>query len=72
MHAWRAIPTATLPAGTSSPLLFGHTRHLALNLRSVAVMTDAAHMLSDVSAFLVSIFATWAATQVGERHMEGG
>jgi divalent metal cation (Fe/Co/Zn/Cd) transporter len=26
-------------------------------------MSDAAHMLSDVSAFLVSIFAAWAATQ---------
>jgi hypothetical protein len=28
-------------------------------------MSDAAHMLSDVSAFLVSIFAAWAATQPG-------
>ena len=26
-------------------------------------MSDAAHMLSDVSSFLVSIFAAWAATQ---------
>lgn len=33
--------------------------------RSIAIMSDAAHMLSDVSAFLVSIFAAWAATQPG-------
>ncbi|GBF90122.1 hypothetical protein Rsub_03255 [Raphidocelis subcapitata] len=32
---------------------------------SIAIMSDAAHMLSDVSAFLVSIFAAWAATQPG-------
>jgi hypothetical protein len=37
-----------------------------LRLRcSIAIMSDAAHMLSDVSAFLVSIFAAWAATQPG-------
>lgn len=34
-------------------------------MRSIAIMSDAAHMLSDVSAFLVSIFAAWAATQPG-------
>jgi hypothetical protein len=28
-------------------------------------MSDAAHMLSDVSSFLVAIFAAWAATQPG-------
>ncbi|KIZ03076.1 solute carrier family 30 (zinc transporter), member 2 [Monoraphidium neglectum] len=33
--------------------------------RSIAIMSDAAHMLSDVSSFLVAIFAAWAATQPG-------
>ena len=39
---------------------------------SVAIMSDAAHMLSDVSAFLVSIFATWAATQPSSWHYSFG
>lgn len=41
-------------------------------LHSVAIMSDAAHMLSDVSAFLVSIFATWAATQPSSWHYSFG
>lgn len=41
-------------------------------LCSVAIMSDAAHMLSDVSAFLVSIFATWAATQPSSWHYSFG
>ena len=28
---------------------------------SLAVMTDAAHMLSDFAAFLISLFALWVA-----------
>eukprot|EP00878_Enallax_costatus_P016850 GHUV01017689.1.p1 GENE.GHUV01017689.1~~GHUV01017689.1.p1 ORF type:complete len:506 (+),score=131.19 GHUV01017689.1:870-2387(+) len=40
--------------------------------KSVAIMSDAAHMLSDVSAFLVSIFATWAATQPSSWHYSFG
>ncbi|WIA28966.1 hypothetical protein OEZ86_011501 [Tetradesmus obliquus] len=40
--------------------------------KSVAIMSDAAHMLSDVSAFLVSIFATWAATQPSTWHYSFG
>lgn len=35
-------------------------------------MSDAAHMLSDVSAFLVSIFAAWAATQPSSWHYSFG
>jgi len=35
-------------------------------------MSDAAHMLSDVSAFLVSIFAAWAATQPSTWHYSFG
>jgi zinc transporter 2 len=35
-------------------------------------MSDAAHMLSDVSAFLMSIFATWAATQPSTWHYSFG
>lgn len=50
--------------------------HAALSVRccacSVAIMSDAAHMLSDVSAFLVSIFATWAATQPSTWHYSFG
>jgi divalent metal cation (Fe/Co/Zn/Cd) transporter len=40
--------------------------------RSVAIMSDAAHMLSDVSAFLVAIFAAWAATQRSTWHYSFG
>eukprot|EP00775_Hariotina_reticulata_P010311 gene10311-10470_t len=40
--------------------------------KSVAIMSDAAHMLSDVSAFLVSIFAAWAATQPSSWHYSFG
>lgn len=43
-----------------------------VRLCSVAIMSDAAHMLSDVSAFLVSIFATWAATQPSSWHYSFG
>jgi cation diffusion facilitator family transporter len=43
-----------------------------LSLCSVAIMSDAAHMLSDVSAFLVSIFAAWAATQPSSWHYSFG
>lgn len=48
--------------------------HLLLSIPccSVAIMSDAAHMLSDVSAFLVSIFATWAATQPSSWHYSFG
>jgi cation diffusion facilitator family transporter len=40
--------------------------------RSVAIMSDAAHMLSDVSSFLVAIFAAWAATQPSTMHYSFG
>ena len=35
-------------------------------------MSDAAHMLSDVSSFLVAIFAAWAATQPAALHYSFG
>jgi zinc transporter 2 len=45
---------------------------LSLSEYSVAIMSDAAHMLSDVSAFLVAIFAAWAATQPSTWHYSFG
>ena len=45
---------------------------LLLFTYSVAIMSDAAHMLSDVSAFLVAIFAAWAATQPSTWHYSFG
>lgn len=35
-------------------------------------MSDAAHMLSDVSSFLVAIFASWAATQPSTHYYSFG
>jgi solute carrier family 30 (zinc transporter), member 2 len=35
-------------------------------------MSDAAHMLSDVSSFLVALFAAWAATQPSTEHYSFG
>jgi hypothetical protein len=40
--------------------------------RSVAIMSDAAHMLSDVSSFLVALFAAWAAAQPSVAHYTFG
>lgn len=37
--------------------------HPCILARSVAIMSDAAHMLSDVAGLGVSIFATWAASR---------
>lgn len=53
-----------------TPLIaFVNTRSFILNKNddhtgcSVAILSDAAHMLSDVSAFMVSVYASWAALQ---------
>lgn len=39
---------------------------------SVAVMSDAAHLLSDVTSFAVSLFAAWAVTQKSPAHYSFG
>lgn len=56
-----AYVVALPPLHTSS-----HTCHLHLPLtspHSVAIMSDAAHMLSDVAGLGVSLFAAWAVTR---------
>ena len=39
---------------------------------SLAVMTDAAHMLSDFTSFLVSLFALWISQRPPSRTMSFG
>lgn len=39
---------------------------------SLAVMTDAAHMLSDFTSFLVSVFAIWVSTRPPSQKMSFG
>lgn len=39
---------------------------------SMAIMTDAAHLLSDFSGFLISIFSIWIGTRPASRHMSYG
>lgn len=39
---------------------------------SMAIMTDAAHLLSDFSGFLISIFSIWVGTRPASRHMSYG
>ena len=39
---------------------------------SLAIMTDAAHLLSDVAGFLISLFAIWLAQRPASGHMSFG
>ena len=39
---------------------------------SLAVMTDAAHMLSDFTSFLISLFAIWISSRAPSRKMSFG
>lgn len=39
---------------------------------SLAVMTDAAHLLSDIAGFLVSLFAIWIAQRSPNRRFSFG
>jgi len=39
---------------------------------SMAIMTDAAHLLSDFSGFLISIFSIWIGTRPASRYMSYG
>ncbi|XP_077996580.1 proton-coupled zinc antiporter SLC30A2-like [Glandiceps talaboti] len=39
---------------------------------SLAIMTDAAHLLSDFASFLISLFALWVATRPATRNMSFG
>ena len=39
---------------------------------SLAIMTDAAHMLSDFASFLISLFALWMANRPATQKMSFG
>lgn len=39
---------------------------------SMAIMTDAAHLLSDFSGFLISIFSIWIGTRPASSNMSYG
>ena len=39
---------------------------------SLAIMTDAAHMLSDFAGFLISLFAIWLASRPSSNRMSFG
>lgn len=39
---------------------------------SMAIMTDAAHLLSDFSGFLISIFSIWIGTRPASNNMSYG
>ena len=39
---------------------------------SLAIMTDAAHMLSDFASFLISLFALWMASRPASKRMSFG
>lgn len=39
---------------------------------SLAIMTDAAHMLSDFASFLISLFSLWMATRPASKRMSFG
>ena len=39
---------------------------------SLAILTDAAHMLSDFASFLISLFAIWVATRKPSKGMSFG
>ena len=39
---------------------------------SLAIMTDAAHMLSDLTGYLISLFAIWVASRPPSKHMTFG
>lgn len=39
---------------------------------SMAIMTDAAHLLSDFSGFLISIFSIWIGTRPASKNMSYG
>ena len=71
----RSTPTTHSAHANTQPNTNTHTKKQKLeqkNKKSVAIMSDAAHMLSDVSSFLVAIFAAWAATQPAALHYSFG
>ena len=61
----KIIYTPTSP--TSSPPLLG-----GILSGSLAILTDAAHMLSDFASFLISLFSIWVATRKPSKGMSFG
>ena len=58
-----------LPLSLSSPLPLSPGGYLS---DSLAILTDAAHMLSDFASFLISLFAIWVATRKPSKGMSFG
>ena len=65
-HPSRFLPLSTLSLSLFSLSVGGYFSH------SLAIMTDAAHMLSDFASFLISLFSIWMATRPPSKRMSFG